>query len=189
LTPLFGLLHFLSEFHEVLKASHSLFTCGQGDGRCRYIRLAAKNPKLANKRIGMITGVRKMKSTSSKTAAQVSREEIFQAIGYAALKARAGHLAPGTVIVIGSFDLVVAEDEAGDGIMVQAIVQKKQIETLALAKLGELDAVVSGWTDQEKSEWMASFFVELREVLRKWQGIEMRQGPGENLTLQKSVSM
>jgi len=133
--------------------------------------------------------VPRVKSTSSKAAAQVSREEIFQAIGYAALKARAGHLAPGTVIVIGSFDLVVAEDEAGDGIMVQAIVQKKQIETLALAKLGELDAAVSGWTDQEKAEWMASFFVELREVLRKWQGIEMRQGPGENLTLQKSVNM
>lgn len=130
-----------------------------------------------------------MKSTSSKTAAQVSREEVFQAIGYAALKARAGHLAPGTVIEIGSFDMVVSEDEEGDGIMVQAIVPKKQIETLALVKLEGLDADATGWKELDKTEWLALFFAELREVLRKWQGIEMVQGPGENLTLQKSVYM
>ena len=128
-----------------------------------------------------------VKDTGCRIAAQVSREEIFQALAYASLKARAGHLAPGTVVEIGSFDMMVAEDEAGDGIVVQIIVPRKQMEALALAKLEGLDAAVSSWKEQEKADWLASVFAELRNVLRKWQGIEMRQGPGENLTFEKSV--
>jgi hypothetical protein len=128
-----------------------------------------------------------MKDTSCRIAAQFSRAEIFQAIGYAALKARAGHLAPGAVIKIGSFDMVVAEDEAGDSTVVQAIVPRKQIEALALAKAEELAASCQDWNEQEKANWIASFFSELKEVLRKWQSIEMHQGPGENLTIEKAV--
>lgn len=128
-----------------------------------------------------------VKDTSCRIAAQVSREEIFQAIGYAALKARAGHLASGTVIKIGSFGMVVVEDEAGDGIVVQIIVPKKQVETLALAKAEELAAGHQDREENEKADWLASFFAELRDVLRKWQSIEMRQGPGENLTFEKAV--
>lgn len=128
-----------------------------------------------------------VKDTSCRIAAQVSREEIFQAIAYAALKARAGHLASGTVIKIGSFGMVVVEDEAGDGIVVQIIVPKKQVETLALAKAEELAAGHQDREENEKADWLASFFAELRDVLRKWQSIEMRQGPGENLTFEKAV--
>lgn len=128
-----------------------------------------------------------VKDTSCRIAAQVSREEIFQALGYAALKARAGHLAPGTVINIGSFDMMVAEDEAGDGIVVQTIVPRKQVEAIALAKADELAAGQQGGTARTKADWLASFFMELRDVLRKWQSIEMRQGPGENLTFEKAV--
>jgi len=128
-----------------------------------------------------------VKDTSCRIAAQVSREEIFQAMGYAALKARAGHLAPDTVIKIGSFGMVVAEDEAGDGIVVQIIVPRKQMEALALAKAEELAAGHQDGDEHEKADWLASFFTELRDLLRKWQGIEMRQGPGENLTFEKAV--
>jgi hypothetical protein len=128
-----------------------------------------------------------MRDTSYRTAAQVSREEIFQAIGYAALKARAGHLAPGTVIKIGSFEMVVAEDEAGDSIVVQIIVLRKQMEALALARAEELEPGEQDWKEQEKADWLASSFTELRDILRKWQSIEMYHGPGENLTFEKAV--
>lgn len=128
-----------------------------------------------------------MRDTSYRTATQVSREEIFQAIGYAALKARAGHLAPGTVIKIRSFELVVAEDEAGDGIVVQTIVPRKQMEAMVMARAEELGPGEQDWKEQEKADWLASFFTELRDVLKKWQSIEMHHGPGENLTFEKAV--
>jgi len=44
-----------------------------------------------------------------------SQEEIFRAMAYGALKARAGRLAPGEIINIGEFELIVAEDENGEG--------------------------------------------------------------------------
>ena len=44
-----------------------------------------------------------------------SQEEIFRAIAYGALKARAGRLASGEIFNIGEFELIVAEDENGEG--------------------------------------------------------------------------
>ena len=50
-----------------------------------------------------------------KAVQMFSQEEIFRAIAYGALKARAGRLAPGEIMLIGEFELTVAEDENGEG--------------------------------------------------------------------------
>ena len=127
------------------------------------------------------------KEKRCKAVPAVSQEEIFQSIGYAALKARAANLAPGAIVKIGSRELVVAEDEHGHGIVVQIIESKQHIEDLALAKAEEqgLDAKLAD--DHERREWMSSFLDELREYLGRWQDIKMQKGPGENLTFEKAV--
>ena len=124
-----------------------------------------------------------------KVIQMASQEEIFRAMSYAALKARAARLGPGEIIRIGHFEMVVAEDEMGEGCVVQVIETRQNMEDLVLAKAKELGIAPDSWDDHERREWMASFWIDLARVLSKWQNIEMRPGPGENLTFEKAVYM
>jgi hypothetical protein len=123
-----------------------------------------------------------------KAAQKVSSEEIFQALAYGALKARASRIAPNHIIRIREFDLMVAEDENGDGLVVQIILPLQQMEGLALARAGELCGSAQSWSDHQRGEWLAAFWEELARYLAKWQGIKMSRGPGENVTFEKAVS-
>lgn len=129
-----------------------------------------------------------MNEMISKAAAKASADEVFQALAYGALKARAARIASNHIIRIGKFDLMVAEDENGDGQMVQAILPLEDMQVLALAKARELDGSADGWNESERRQWLADFWDGLAQYLAKWQGIRMRKGPGENMTFEKSVS-
>ena len=127
-------------------------------------------------------------SSHSRAAQIVSAAGVFQALGYAALKARAGRIAPGGIIRIGEFELIVAEDENGDGSVVQIILPAASIEALALGAACELDGQADGWSGPERKQWLAGFWGSLAAYLEKWQQIRMRRGPGENITFEKAVS-
>jgi len=129
-----------------------------------------------------------MKEPRLEAVQMVSQDEIFRAVAYAALKARAGRFTSGEVIKIGRFELVVAEDENGEGIVVQIIETLEQIEGLALARAQEIGISTECWSDHERREWMNVFYSDLAKILRQWQNIEMRYGPGENLTFEKAIS-
>ena len=129
-----------------------------------------------------------MNELISKAVQKASQEGVFQALAYAALKARAARIASNQIIRIREFDLMVAEDENGDGLVVQIILPLGQMEGLALAKACELDCSAVGWSDRLRREWLADFWGELAQYLAKWQGIKMRRGPGENVTFEKAVS-
>jgi hypothetical protein len=123
-----------------------------------------------------------------KAVQKASQEEVFQAVAYAALKARAAKIAPNQIIKIREFEMIVAEDENGDGLVVQIILPMKQIGSMALGKVRELDDSAEGWSDHQRREWLSSFWKELVLYLAKWQGIKMQRGPGENITLEKAVN-
>jgi hypothetical protein len=129
-----------------------------------------------------------MNEQISKAAAKASQDEVFRALAYAALKARAARIAPNQIIRIREFDLMVAEDENGNGLVVQIILPLVQMEAVALARARELDSSTVGWSDHERREWLAAFWDELARYLGKWQDIKMRRGPGENVTFEKAVS-
>ena len=123
-----------------------------------------------------------------KVVQMFSQEEIFRAIAYGALKARAGRLAPGEIINIGEFELIVAEDENSEGIVVQIIETMANMESLVLAKVRSQNKAMENWSDHEQRDWMAAFWRDLAQYLDKWQNIKMRLGPGENITFEKAVS-
>lgn len=129
-----------------------------------------------------------MKDLAGKTATKVSQEEVFQALSYAALKARAGRIAPNQILRVGNFELIVAHDEEGDGMVVQMILPLADLQAMALAWAGELDGSVQAWSDGERRAWLESFFSELARYLSRWQSVVMRRGPGENVTLEQAVS-
>ena len=129
-----------------------------------------------------------MNEQISKAAAKASQDEVFQALAYAALKARAARIAPNQIIRIREFDLMVAEDENGNGLVVQIILPLEQMEAMALASACELGGCAEGGDDHEGREWLAAFWDELARYLAKWQDIKMRRGPGENVTFEKAVS-
>lgn len=120
-----------------------------------------------------------------RAAQMASQSEIFQALGYAALKARALGPRPGEIIRIGSREVVVSEDEEGESIVVQIIETRECVEDLASCRTEELGLAFD--SDHEQRVWMDSFLKELRSILGKWQEIEMRFGPGENLTFERAV--
>lgn len=120
-----------------------------------------------------------------RAAQMASQSEIFQALGYAALKARALGPKPGEIIRIGCREVVVAEDEEGEGIVVQIIETRETIEGLASCRAEELGLAFG--SDHEERVWMDSFLKELRAILEKWQEIEMSFGPGENLTFERVI--
>ncbi len=123
-----------------------------------------------------------------KAAAKASQDDVFRALAYGALKARAARIAPNQLIRIGEFGMMVAEDENGDGLVVQIIQPLKQMQGMALARARELDSSVEGWSDSERREWLSIFWKELALYLAKWQNIKMQRGPGENMTFEKAVS-
>ena len=129
-----------------------------------------------------------MKDLAGKAAAKVSQEEVFQALSYAALKARAGRIAPNQILRVGNFELIVAHDEEGDGMVVQMILPLADLQAMALAWAGELDGSVQAWSDGERRAWLESIFSELARYLSRWQSVVMRRGPGENVTLEQAVS-
>ena len=123
-----------------------------------------------------------------KAVQMFSQEEIFRAIAYGALKARAGRLAPGEIFNIGEFELIVAEDENGEGIVVQIIETLSKMESLVLAKVRTQDTMLRSRGDHEQRDWMAAFWRDLAQYLNKWQNIKIRLGPGEHITFEKAVS-
>jgi len=129
-----------------------------------------------------------MKDLAGKAAAKVSQEEVFQALSYAALKARAGRIAPNEILRVGNFELIVAHDEEGEGMVVQMILPLADLQAMALARARELDASVQAWSDGERRAWLESFFSELARYLSRWQSVVMRRGPGENVTMEQAVS-
>ena len=129
-----------------------------------------------------------MNELISKAVQMASQEGVFQALAYAALKARAGRIASNQIIRTGEFELMVAEDENGDGLVVQIILPREQIEGLVLARARQLDEAAGGWSEHERQEWLAAFWGDLARYLAKWQDIKMRHGPGENVTFEKAVS-
>jgi hypothetical protein len=131
---------------------------------------------------------KQMNELISKAVQKASSEDVFQALAYGALKTRAARIAPNQIIRIGDYDLMVAEDENGDGLVVQIILPREQMEDMALAKACELDGSAEGWSDQKRREWLGVFWRELALYLAKWQDIKMRRGPGENVTIEKAVS-
>ncbi|HNY33665.1 MAG TPA: hypothetical protein PKK68_03315 [Methanothrix soehngenii] len=116
-----------------------------------------------------------------------AREEIFLAIAQGALKARARRLAPESSMEVGSFKMMVVEDENGDGCAVQVIVSRKMIEDLALEKAQYLDKSAEGWSDHERRMWLEAFWRDLGPYLYKWKQIRMRPGPGESITFEIQV--
>jgi hypothetical protein len=116
-----------------------------------------------------------------------SEDEVFKAIGFAALKARARGLEPGDMARTGAFEMVVAEDQEGVGKVVQMILGKERIESLAFAKAEELGLHLDSLEERERREWMDLFMKDLKENLEKWHQIRMCPGPGENFTFEKAV--
>lgn len=115
-------------------------------------------------------------------------EEIFQLIAQGALKARAGRLAPESSIQVGRFEMMVVEDENGEGCAVQLIESRKSLEDLALEKARSLDqSIIEEWSKHERRVWLEAFWRELGPYLYKWKHIRMREGPGENITFEMQV--
>lgn len=129
-----------------------------------------------------------MKEMTGKVVQSASQDEVFQALAYAALKARAGRIAPNQIIRTGKQDLIVADDENGEGLVVQMTLPRQQMEALALARASDMDRSVQSWSAHEKHLWLEEFWEQLARYLSKWQDIRMRRGPGENITFEKAVS-
>ena len=130
---------------------------------------------------------RDMQEMRTKAVQLAAREEIFLAIAQGALKARAGRLAPESSMEVGSFKMMVVEDENGDGCAVQVIVSRKMIEDLALEKAQYLDKSAEDWSEHERRMWLEAFSRDLGPYLYKWKQIRMRPGPGESITFEIQV--
>jgi hypothetical protein len=128
-------------------------------------------------------------ATSAKKVAQLVslQSEIFKAISIAALKARASMLDPGKVIKFGGFEFVVDENEFGEGIVVSIILPRPEIELLGMAKAEELGVDVKDMSGTQYTQWICGFMNSLKENLEKWYEIKCIQGPGDNLTFEKSA--
>jgi hypothetical protein len=129
-----------------------------------------------------------MKDLTSRVVAKASSEAVFQALAYGALKARAGRIAPNQIIRSGDFELIVADDENGEGLVVQMMLPRADLDALALSHAGSLEPSASSWSDGERRVFLGGFFSELARYLARWQGIVIRRGPGEDVTLEKAVS-
>jgi hypothetical protein len=128
-----------------------------------------------------------VQASAQKAAQLVSQQtELFKAIGFAALRARASMLEPGKVIKFGSFEFVVDEDEFGEWVVVQMIVPRKDIELLGEAKAEELGIDIESLEGAQRNRWREDFMDQLKKLLKKWQDIGCHIGPGENLTFEKS---
>jgi hypothetical protein len=129
-----------------------------------------------------------MKDLKVKAVAKVSQESVFSALAIAALKVRANRISANQIIRAGGFELIVADDENGDGLVVQMILPMEQMEAIAIARASEIDEAAIAWNEHEWREWLAGFWAELGRYLLKWQDVRVRRGPGENVTIEKAVS-
>jgi hypothetical protein len=128
-----------------------------------------------------------MKDQASEIARRVSEDEIFQALGRAALKARAKALAPGEVIAFSGLEMTVQEDEKGDGIVVQYMCSRNRVERLAESCALQIGRDLQVLDVKEKAEMMNKILVGLSQMLLLWRGISMLTGPGENMTFEMTV--
>jgi hypothetical protein len=131
---------------------------------------------------------RRSDTSIEKVAFHVYRHsDLFNALGSAAIKARAGMLEPGDVIKLGRYEFVVDEDEMGENVVVHIILPKREIECMGEAASRNLGAETVSLNDKEISEWKGKFLDSLKSLLEKWQGIRCISGPGENLTFEKTT--
>jgi hypothetical protein len=180
---LLDLIHFLKKLHIILKAAH-VFDPLQRSSNALYIGFL---PLILLAIPRRNFGEKNMFELRKKTVQMFSQEEIFLAIPLGALKARAGRLGPGEIINIGEFEMIVAEDENGEGIVVQIIETMADMESLVMARVRTQDRTIGGWSDHERRVWLAAFWSDLAQYLNTWQGIKMRLGPGEHITFEKAV--
>jgi hypothetical protein len=125
-------------------------------------------------------------ASAEKVALHVYRNsDLFKALGFSALKARAGMLRPGNVIKSGCYEFVVDEDELSEFVVVHIILPRADIEALGEAASIELGLDTRSLSDTDMSEWKGIFVDKLKLLLGKWQEIKCLTGPGENLTFEK----
>jgi hypothetical protein len=128
-----------------------------------------------------------MKDKASEIARRMSEDEIFQALGLAALRTRARGLSPGEVIAISGMEMTVQEDESGDGIVVQYICSRSRLERLAKDLGRNAGQDLQARDDEERREMMNKILAELSRMLLRWKAISTQPGPGENLTFEMAV--
>jgi hypothetical protein len=78
----------------------------------------------------------------------------------------------------------MAEDEEGEGVVAQIIIGRREVEGLAMARAKEMGLDLAGLAGKKM---MSSLLTELEDTLERWHGIKIREGPGENLTLEKAA--
>jgi hypothetical protein len=73
-------------------------------------------------------------------------------------------------MLIGEFELTVAEDENGEGCAVQIIESRDRMKEVALGKARSFDRSLEGWSDHERRVWLADFRKDLAIYLEKCNG-------------------
>jgi hypothetical protein len=127
--PIDCLIHFLAKLHIALKAAHAFDPLQEIIDQSSLSRFLAFCLILLTIQRDANSGARNMIELRNKAVQIFSQGEIFRAIAYGVLKARAGRLGPGEIIKIGEFELTVVEDENGDGIVVQIIETAANMES------------------------------------------------------------
>ena len=127
------------------------------------------------------------KDTMDRIVRLVSEDDMFRSMAYASLKIKAGKLKPGEIVAIGDYEFTVAEDEEGAGVTAQTIQRRKQIDAMVESKARTAGLELNNMDDRTRNEWMGQFLSKLKDTLRKWHEIDMRSGPGDNLTFVRLV--
>ncbi len=81
----------------------------------------------------------------------------------------------------------MADDESG-GLVVQMMLPRADLEALAFLHAAALEPASEYWSEGERREFLGGIFAELARYLARWQGIVMRQGAREDVTLEMAVS-
>lgn len=74
----------------------------------------------------------------------------LQAPAYSALKVRAGRTAPNQILRSGDFELIVADDENGEGPVVQMMLLRADLEALARSHAAALEPNAEHWCKGER---------------------------------------
>lgn len=126
---------------------------------------------------------------SAEKAAQnaYQHSDLFRALGSAAFKVRAGMLEVGNVVKSGGHEFVVDEDELGEWVVVHIVLPRIDIEAQGEAAAKELGVDIKNMSNMEILEWRDLFIDNLRILLLKWHQIKCLEGPGENLTFERTA--
>jgi hypothetical protein len=62
------------------------------------------------------------------------------------------------------------------------------LEAMTLSHAAALEPASERWSESERREFLGGILAELARYLARWQGIVMRRGPGEDVTLEMAVS-